>query len=168
MQSASRTVDKRCAMTIVVPIFLGPLWPAYGEAISRGDLRWVRRTLLRSTLLAGIGGALMFIPVTLAATAGARRDEAGLASGLINTTQQVGGAIGLAVTVAIATAATTSSLTSGNAPPVAATDGFQVALLAGAGLAALGAIFTAWLLPGVKNQPAPIDEEAEEREAVTV
>ncbi|MEV4623002.1 MFS transporter [Asanoa sp. NPDC049573] len=152
------------------PLLIGMLITAgslvWLSLLSVGGSYWTE--LLGPSLLAGVGGALMFIPVTLAATAGARRDEAGLASGLINTTQQVGGSIGLAITVAIATAATTSSLTSGNAPGVAATDGFQVALLAGAGLAALGAIFTAWLLPGVKNQPAPIDEEAEEREAVTV
>jgi O-antigen/teichoic acid export membrane protein len=41
-------------VAVVVPIFLGPLWPAYGEAIARGDLAWVRRTLVRSTCLAGL------------------------------------------------------------------------------------------------------------------
>ncbi|GIF78013.1 MFS transporter [Asanoa siamensis] len=149
-----------------------------GMIITAGSLVWLAllltaegsywTELLGPSLLAGVGGALMFIPVTLAATAGARSDESGLASGLINTTQQVGGSIGLAIAVAIATAATTSSLTSGNAPGTAATDGFQLALLGGAALAALGALFTAWLLPGLKNQPVPVDEEAEERTVVTV
>ncbi|MEV4535328.1 MFS transporter [Asanoa sp. NPDC049518] len=150
-----------------------------GMVITAGSLVWLSlltaqgsywTELLGPSLLAGVGGALMFIPVTLAATAGARRDESGLASGLINTTQQVGGSIGLAITVAVATAATTSSLTSGNDPSIAATDGFKLALLAGAGLAALGALLTAWLLPGLKKQPVAIDEEdeAEDRTVVTV
>jgi EmrB/QacA subfamily drug resistance transporter len=148
-----------------------------GMVITAGSLVWLSlltaqgsywTELLGPSLLAGVGGALMFIPVTLAATAGARSNDAGLASGLINTTQQVGGSIGLAITVAVATAATTASLTSGNTPPVAATDGFQLALLAGAALAALGALFTAWLLPGLRHQPVLADEEAEERAPVTV
>ncbi|MDG4821841.1 MFS transporter [Asanoa sp. WMMD1127] len=148
-----------------------------GMVITAGSLVWLSlltaqgsywTELLGPSLLAGIGGALMFIPVTLAATAGARANESGLASGLINTTQQVGGSIGLAITVAVATAATTASLTSGNAPPVAATDGFQLALLAGAGLAALGAVFTAAFLPGLKKQPVPVDEEEESPAAVSV
>ena len=148
-----------------------------GMVLTAGSLVWISNLsasgsyvteLLGPSLLAGAAGALMFIPVTLAATAGARRDEAGLASGLINTTQQVGAAIGLAITVAVATSATTSSLSSGNAPPIAATDGFQIALLAGAGIAALGAVLTAWLLPGLRNQPEAIEEEAEEEEHAAV
>ena len=58
-------------VVILVPMFLGPLWPAYGEAISRGDITWVRRTLMRSTCLAAVlagAGAMallaMFGPLT--------------------------------------------------------------------------------------------------------
>ncbi|WP_395703423.1 lipopolysaccharide biosynthesis protein [Aquabacterium sp.] len=53
-------------ITILVPILLGPLWPAYAEAIARGDLAWVRRTLRRSTVLAGLLAALGSLLLLLA------------------------------------------------------------------------------------------------------
>jgi EmrB/QacA subfamily drug resistance transporter len=114
------------------------------------------------TLLAGAGGALMFIPVTIAATAKAKPEQAGLASGLINTTQQVGGAIGLALLVAVATARTASVFAAGEqSPAVALTDGFQVALLTGAGLAFIAALLAVVLLPNGTKAALPKAPEAE-------
>ena len=72
--------------------------------------------------------------MTIAAVAGVEPHEAGLASGLINTSQQIGGALGLAILAAIANSRRDSLLEAGSALPVALTEGFQTALLVGAGV----------------------------------
>src|SRR4029077_4268787 len=64
-------------------------------------------TLLPGFLLAGVGLGLSFVPVTIGAVSGVTPDEAGVASGLITTTQQIGGALGVAVLSTIAVSATT-------------------------------------------------------------
>ncbi len=97
--------------------------------------------ILGPSLLAAIGLGLAFVTSTIAAVSGVADHEAGLASGLINTTQQVGGALGLAVLSAIANAVTGSALS-----PAALTDGFQSAFLAGAGIAVLGFVATLTLI----------------------
>jgi EmrB/QacA subfamily drug resistance transporter len=97
--------------------------------------------ILGPSILAAIGLGLAFVTSTIAAVSGVADHEAGLASGLINTTQQVGGALGLAVLSAIAISVTGSSLS-----PAALTDGFQSAFLAGAGIAVLGLIATLTLI----------------------
>jgi ABC-type uncharacterized transport system permease subunit len=75
---------------------------------------------------------------------GTRPDEAGLASGLINTAQQVGGALGLAILAAIANGRTSDVLASGvRNPAVALTEGFQEAFLVGAGFTVLAAVLAA-------------------------
>ncbi len=99
--------------------------------------------VLFPSLLVGAGLGLSFVPVTIAATSGVTSGEAGLASGLINTFQQVGGALGLAVLAAVQISRTDSVLASAEGPAaqaVAATEGYQAAFLAGAGLAVLGVI----------------------------
>jgi sugar phosphate permease len=73
----------------------------------------------------GAGIALSFVPVTIAALAGAPEEEAGLASGLINTSQQIGGAIGVAVTSTVAYTHVNDLLATGKAANVALTEGFQ-------------------------------------------
>ncbi|HYN92916.1 MAG TPA: MFS transporter, partial [Pilimelia sp.] len=123
------------------------------------------------TLMAGAGGALVFIPVTIAATASARPEQAGLASGLINTSQQVGGAVGLALLVAVATGRTTDVVAGGErSPAIALTEGFQAALLTGAGLAFVAAVLTLVLLPGWRPGPpaadGPAARDADEDRAV--
>ena len=80
--------------------------------------------LLIPYIVYGAGIALSFIPVTIAALAGAPEHEAGLASGMINTSQQIGGAIGLAVVSTVVTSHTTDLLKEGKSPAVALTDGF--------------------------------------------
>jgi EmrB/QacA subfamily drug resistance transporter len=97
--------------------------------------------LLFPALVAAVGLGFAFVPVTIAAVTGTRPDEAGLASGLINTSQQVGGALGLAILVSIATSQTASAVSDGIADPaVALNEGFQTAFLVGAGFALVGAI----------------------------
>jgi EmrB/QacA subfamily drug resistance transporter len=103
--------------------------------------------ILFPSLLAAVGLGFAFVPVTIASVTGTRPDEAGLASGLINTSQQVGGALGLAVLATVATGRTDDVFASGERnPAVALTEGFQDAFLAGAGLALLGALLAAILI----------------------
>jgi hypothetical protein len=100
--------------------------------------------LLPGMLLVAVGLGLAFVSVTIAATNGVEEHEAGLASGLINTAQQVGGALGLAVLAAVATARTDA--VAGGVQPgrtgqlVALTEGFQAAFLTGAGIALAGVL----------------------------
>jgi MFS family permease len=103
--------------------------------------------ILFPSLLAAIGLGFAFVPVTIAAVTGIRPDQAGLASGLVNTTQQVGGALGLAILVAVANSTTTSQFSDGvRDRAIALTEGFQDAFLVGAGFALAGAILAATLI----------------------
>jgi EmrB/QacA subfamily drug resistance transporter len=104
--------------------------------------------ILFPALISAFGLGLSFVPMTIAAVAGVEPHEAGLASGLINTSQQVGGALGLAILAAIANTRTDSLTESGSSLPVALTEGFQIALLVGAGFAVLGAILALVLVDG--------------------
>jgi len=103
--------------------------------------------VLFPSLLAAVGLGFAFVPVTIAAVTGIRPDQAGLASGLVNTAQQVGGALGLAILVAVANGTTSSAISDGvRDRAVALTDGFQDAFLVGAGFAFAGAILAALLI----------------------
>jgi EmrB/QacA subfamily drug resistance transporter len=106
--------------------------------------------LLGPMLVAAAGLGLAFVPVTIAAMTGVREHEAGLASGLINTAQQVGGALGLAVLATIANSRTTSEMKAAHGAPSALhhalTLGFHSAFLTGAGLALLGLVLAALLI----------------------
>jgi EmrB/QacA subfamily drug resistance transporter len=103
--------------------------------------------ILFPSLIAAVGLGLAFVPTTIAAVTGIKPDEAGLASGLINTSQQVGGALGLAVLAAVATATTNDAVASGERNPlISLTEGFQDAFLVGAGMALLGALLAAVLI----------------------
>src|SRR5215217_7951735 len=98
-------------------------------------------------MLAAVGLGLSFVPVTIGSVTGTKPSEAGLASGLINTSQQVGGALGLAILSTIATNRTDDVFAAGeHSRAVALTEGFQDAFLAGAGLAVLGAVLAALLI----------------------
>jgi MFS family permease len=88
-------------------------------------------------MLIGVGLGFSFVPVSIAALAGVTGGEAGLASGLINTSQQIGGALGLAVLTTVSTTRTDHLLASGTRPLFALTDGFSLAFWVGAGIAVL-------------------------------
>src|SRR5271166_84365 len=99
--------------------------------------------VLGPSLLAAVGLGLSFVPVTIAAVTATRPHEAGLASGLVNTAQQVGGALGLAILATVANTRTKDVLLSGQHDvAVALTKGFQQAFLVGTGFALAGAALT--------------------------
>jgi len=79
-------------------------------------------------VLAGAGTAFAFIPISIAALAGVSEHQAGLASGLLNTSQQLGGAIGIAIASSLAASHTQTLVHAGNSAPAALTGGFQQAL----------------------------------------
>jgi len=99
--------------------------------------------ILFPSLLAALGLGFAFVPLTIAAVSGVSADDAGLASGLINTSQQVGGALGLAILAAVANGRTGDVQ---GPPAVALTEGFQAAFLVGCVLAVVGAILSQVLI----------------------
>ncbi len=121
-----------------------------GMALIAGGLVWFAQVpthgafaanILGPSLLAAVGLGFAFVPVTIAAVSGVRDSDAGLASGLINTSQQVGGALGLAVLATIANSRTADVMTSTHGPlKHALTLGFRSAFLAGAGFAVIGLV----------------------------
>ena len=110
-------------------------------------------------LIIGIGIPFAFVPVTIAAVAGTKKDEAGLASGLINTSQQIGGAVGIAILSTIAVSTTSDAVESGTQPPLALTEGFQAAFWAGAAIAFAGVLVSLFLVRG---------RDLQEQEALSV
>jgi EmrB/QacA subfamily drug resistance transporter len=103
--------------------------------------------ILGPSLLAAMGLGFGFVTSTIAAVSGVRESEQGLASGLINTSQQIGGALGLAVLSTIATSRTDHVLAAGGSSlPNALTEGFQSAFFGGAVIAALGFVATLVLI----------------------
>jgi hypothetical protein len=98
-------------------------------------------------ILTAAGIAMSIVPSTIAATQGAKQGQAGLASGLVNTSRQVGGGLGLALLITLATQRTTHLIGSGQQVAQALTDGFRLAYLIGAGLAAAAAVITFTALP---------------------
>jgi EmrB/QacA subfamily drug resistance transporter len=120
--------------------------------------------ILGPSLLAGAGLGLAFVPVTIAAVAGIRESDAGLASGLINTSQQIGGALGLAVLATIATSRTNNLLSAAHGNPAelpqALTEGFQSAFRIGAGFAALGFVLAFVLIRDSDSRAYQRQEQA--------
>ena len=110
------------------------------------------RDLLGVMLLLGVGAGLSFPALMTLAMAGAGPSDAGLASGLVNTTQQVGGALGLAVLATLATTRTEGRLADGAPAAAALTDGYHLAFALGAGLA-VAAIALAVVLLGRAGAP---------------
>ncbi|HXD66134.1 MAG TPA: MFS transporter [Solirubrobacteraceae bacterium] len=98
-------------------------------------------------VLTAMGIGFSIVPSTIAATQTAEPGRAGLASGLVNTSRQVGGGLGLAVLISIATLYTSHLIGAQHPVDQALTDGFRVAYLIGAGLCAVAAILTFALVP---------------------
>jgi EmrB/QacA subfamily drug resistance transporter len=134
----------------------------YAQLPVRGHYFW---DLFPAFLLSGIGLALAFVPMSIGALTGVQQSEAGVASGLINTSQQIGGAIGVAAATTIATTFTshyvnahpgTSALAGG-----ALNHGFQVTFYVLAAVAAVGAV-VAYLLTEPKQAEGVVVYDGEE------
>src|SRR5918999_1492602 len=123
-----------------------------GLSVAAGGLLWFAQVsaggsfmadILGPSIVTGFGLAFAFVAGTIAATSGVSGEQAGLASGLVNTSQQIGGALGLAVLIALSTARTDAVDAS---QAVALAEGYQAGFLGGAALAVLGALLTVLLL----------------------
>lgn len=120
-----------------------------GPVIAAGGVAWLAGLgygdgyathILGPLLLFGVGLGLGFVPMTLAATTGVPVHQAGLASGLINTTRQVGGAVGLAAMATIASRVAGDRLASGASSPVSLTAGYDRAFVVSTALLVIGAL----------------------------
>jgi EmrB/QacA subfamily drug resistance transporter len=115
--------------------------------------------VLAPSLIVAAGMGIAFVPVTIAAVSGVAPHEAGLASGLVNTSRLFGGALGLAILATIATSTTNSHLHHGASAGAALSDGFQVAFVVAAAFAFAGAIVAAVGLPRIPKREAEPPEE---------
>jgi len=153
-------VSAGVASQLVTRIGFKPVLVA-GLILTAAGLVWFSRVsadgtyvgdILFPSLLAAVGLGFAFVPMTVAAVSGVDGHEAGLASGLINTSQQIGGALGLAILATIANGRTDDVMAAaGGDPaqlPVALTEGFQIAFTVGAGFAVAGAILAMVLISG--------------------
>ncbi|MBN8676211.1 MAG: MFS transporter [Chitinophagales bacterium] len=100
-------------------------------------------SVLPASILGALGMSLAYIPATIASMSGAKPEETGLASGIVNTSYQVGSALGLAIIAVIAAAVTKSSFANGSEEGVALNAGFKVAFISAAFLSALGILIAA-------------------------
>jgi EmrB/QacA subfamily drug resistance transporter len=139
-------------------VAIGLLWLSRVQA---GDAYLVH--VLGPEVLIGLGFGLSFIPMTLSATVGVPLHEAGLASGLINTTRQIGGALGLAIMATVASSVVAShELGPHHSAGTALTAGYRAAFVIAGGVMVVG-VLLAMLLPKLK---APSEEAGSQPEAV--
>jgi EmrB/QacA subfamily drug resistance transporter len=142
-----------------------------GAIVAAGGLYWLSRIpvdgsyvadLLPGTLVLALGGAFVFVGVTTAANAGVPSDKAGLAAALLNASQQLGGALGLAILTAVSTSRTNHLLAAGTPASHALTSGFQRALLIGSIFVLASAVIAlrATNTRG-ETEPPAIEEEPE-------
>jgi EmrB/QacA subfamily drug resistance transporter len=115
--------------------------------------------VLPAMIVLGAGLGMTFVPITISATSGVAPADSGLASGLLTTTQQVGGSLGLAILSTVSTTRLGNALDAGSTLPVALTHGFKGAFIAAAALCALGLVVAIALLP------SPPRKSVDERDA---
>jgi EmrB/QacA subfamily drug resistance transporter len=138
---------------------------ALGLLLNTGGMLWYAQIpvhghfagdLLPGYLMVGFGLAFSFIPMSIAALAGVEHHEAGLASGLINTSQQIGGAVGVAVVSTVAFTHVKTLLASGHSQPDALTSGFSLAFWV---LAAVSAVSVLAALVLVRSEEVELEGE---------
>ncbi len=168
----------------IVARFAGKLVSRYGvRAVLGGGLTMMTAGMLLFTkiaasgsgvvyimipgLLTAAGIALSIVPSTIAATQGAKQGQAGLASGLVNTSRQVGGGLGLAVLITLATTYTSNLIGQGHGVPQSLTGGFRLGYYICAGLCAVAAILTFALIPKTQAETGSIFRRAPIALAVT-
>ena len=155
---ASRLVDRFTPKPVLVTGLLGSTAGFLLLTRVSGESDYASH-VLPAILVLGAGLGLSFVPITIAATNGVPATEAGLASGLLNVTQQVGGALGLAVLSSVSTSRVTSALDGGSALPAALTHGFKGAFIVGAVVCALALVVALALLPPRRREPEQEDVE---------
>jgi predicted MFS family arabinose efflux permease len=140
-----------------------------GSLIASAGVYWLSRIpvdgsyvadLLPGLLITSLGLGGVFVAVTTAANAGVPPEQAGLAAALLNASQQVGGALGLAIFTAIATSHTNDRLAAHAPPPEALTSGFQRALLASSIFLAAAAVIALRATNIRSTVPEPMPEPA--------
>jgi EmrB/QacA subfamily drug resistance transporter len=119
--------------------------------------------VLPAMLLLGFGAGIAFNPVLLAAMSDVAPEEAGLASGLVNTSFMMGGALGLAVLASLAASRTSTLSASGDSQVEALVGGYHIAFVVGAIFAASAATIGLTLLRVARPAAAPAEEEAPQR-----
>jgi EmrB/QacA subfamily drug resistance transporter len=151
--AASLTSIAFAGLSQLVVTRIGPkVVMAFGMTLIAAGVIWATQVpvdghfaqnLAGPMVVAGAGTAFSFIPISIAALAGVQAHRAGLASGLLNTSQQLGGAIGIAIASSVAASHSQSLLHAGDAAPAALTGGFQQAfwVLGAIALLAVPAIF---------------------------
>jgi EmrB/QacA subfamily drug resistance transporter len=122
--------------------------------------------ILPVMVLLGVGAGLVFPALMTLAMSAATSSDSGLASGLVNTTQQVGGALGLAVLATLSTTRTNGLLGDGESTAAALTDGYHLAFTVGAGLVAFGVLLAIVVLgPGTVAEEESLPEQAVSEDA---
>ncbi|HEX6713777.1 MAG TPA: MFS transporter, partial [Thermoleophilaceae bacterium] len=116
--------------------------------------------VLPAFLILAVGLGLSFVPITISATTGVAPEDSGLASGLLNTTQQVGGSLGLAILSTISTTRVNDALDGGSPLTAALTHGFKGAFVVAGILCAAAAVLALVLLPGRKREAGNDEVEA--------
>jgi MFS family permease len=120
--------------------------------------------LLPAMILLGVGAGLAFPAVVTVAMSSATADDAGLVSGLVNTTQQVGGALGLAVLATLSTTRTAHQLAGGQAHAAALTSGYHLAFVVAAGLVTAGVVVVLGVLRPVPAAAVQADTVSAEQD----
>jgi EmrB/QacA subfamily drug resistance transporter len=138
-------------LLIVVGLVLFALAPVDGTYV---------RHVLPVMLVLGFGIGVSFPALMTLAMSGATREDAGLASGLVNTTAQVGGALGLAVLATLSTTRTDSLIDAGESTPSALTGGYHLAFLIGAALVAAAVVVAVTVLKPAEPAGAQVAEAA--------
>jgi len=145
-----------------------------GALVSSGAVLWLSRIpvdgsylydLLAPLVIMALGLGAVFVGVTTAAQAGVPADRAGLAAALVNTSMQLGAALGIAILSAIATSGTQNALADGAVPRAALTEGFQRALVVAALLLAVAAVI-ALRATNTRGEPAAGDPITATEEAI--
>lgn len=162
-QLSSRIVDRVGSRPLLA---IGPLISAGGllllSRLHATSSYWLHIGLPGALITFGIG--MSFVPVTLSATTGVDRRDAGLASGLINTTRQIGGSVGLAALLTIA--ASRSHALAGSGVAVAQTAGYTRSFAVSAVLLLIAAAVALLVLPARPSQPAPLAEPEPDETAI--